>query len=131
MDYDDIAKVLTRLSSRFGWDPIMEGDLIIGVQKERQTVTLEPGGQFELSGAPLATLHQTCAEVNSHLYQVRGAINKEIYYIYYYYKWMYRYNRLSVENNNNILVDSYIYLLLLFFLFSLLIIYYLFIICYI
>lgn len=31
---------------------------------------MEPGGQFELSGAPLETLHQTCAEVNSHLYQV-------------------------------------------------------------
>ena len=33
-------------------------------------ISLEPGGQFELSGAPLQTLHQTCAEVNSHLYQV-------------------------------------------------------------
>lgn len=36
-----------------------------------QSITLEPGGQFELSGAPLSTLHQTCGEVNSHLYQVR------------------------------------------------------------
>ena len=34
-----------------------------------QSVTLEPGGQFELSGATLESLHQTCAEVNSHLYQ--------------------------------------------------------------
>ncbi len=33
-------------------------------------MTLEPGGQFELSGAPVSTLHQTCAEVNQHLYQV-------------------------------------------------------------
>lgn len=40
-----------------------------GVQLDGQSVTLEPGGQFELSGAPLTTLHQTCAEVNSHLYQ--------------------------------------------------------------
>jgi gamma-glutamylcysteine synthetase len=37
-----------------------------------QSVTLEPGGQFELSGAPVDTLHQTCAEVNQHLYQVRS-----------------------------------------------------------
>ncbi len=36
-----------------------------------QSVTLEPGGQFELSGATLDTLHKTCAEVNSHLYQAR------------------------------------------------------------
>jgi glutamate--cysteine ligase len=42
------------------------------VQLDGQSVTLEPGGQFELSGAPVATLHQTCAEVNSHLYQVGG-----------------------------------------------------------
>ena len=33
-------------------------------------MTLEPGGQFELSGAIVDTLHKTCAEVNSHLYQV-------------------------------------------------------------
>jgi glutamate--cysteine ligase len=36
----------------------------------KANISLEPGGQFELSGAPLETLHQTCAEVNSHLYQV-------------------------------------------------------------
>jgi gamma-glutamylcysteine synthetase len=38
----------------------------------KQSISLEPGGQFELSGAPLETLHQTCAEVNSHLYQVNS-----------------------------------------------------------
>jgi Glutamate-cysteine ligase family 2(GCS2) len=37
-------------------------------------VTLEPGGQFELSGAPVSTLHETCAEVNQHLQQVWAAI---------------------------------------------------------
>lgn len=47
-----------------------------GVKLDGQSVTLEPGGQFELSGAPLTTLHQTCAEVNSHLYQV-GSRHKE------------------------------------------------------
>lgn len=40
------------------------------VDQGKQSISLEPGGQFELSGAPLETLHQTCAEVNSHLYQV-------------------------------------------------------------
>lgn len=72
MDYDEVRLVFEKLGSRFGWQPIKEGDLTIGVALDGQTVTLEPGGQFELSGAPLATLHQTCAEVNSHLYQVRG-----------------------------------------------------------
>lgn len=40
------------------------------IEQGKQSISLEPGGQFELSGAPLETLHQTCAEVNSHLYQV-------------------------------------------------------------
>jgi glutamate--cysteine ligase len=42
----------------------------IFVGQGKQSISLEPGGQFELSGAPVETLHQTCAEVNSHLYQV-------------------------------------------------------------
>jgi glutamate--cysteine ligase len=72
MDYDEIRQVFGKLESRFGWKPIKEGDLTIGVALDKQTVTLEPGGQFELSGAPVATLHQTCAEVNSHLYQAKS-----------------------------------------------------------
>ena len=43
---------------------------VIIIGQGKQSISLEPGGQFELSGAPLETLHQTCAEVNSHLYQV-------------------------------------------------------------
>ena len=48
----------------------MEGEYIIGAELDGQNVSLEPGGQFELSGAPLDTLHKTCAEVANHLYQV-------------------------------------------------------------
>ncbi len=72
MSYDQIAQVLRKLESRFGWQPIVEDGRIIGVALDGQSVTLEPGGQFELSGAPVETIHRTCAEVNSHLYQVRG-----------------------------------------------------------
>jgi len=55
------------------WEPIMEGETIIGLADNvgGAAISLEPGGQFELSGAPLATVHETCAEVNSHLNQVR------------------------------------------------------------
>lgn len=49
----------------------MEGEYIIGAVLDGQSVTIEPGGQFELSGAPVDTLHKTCSEVNSHLYQAR------------------------------------------------------------
>ena len=56
---------------RFGWDPVMEGDNIIGLAQNEASISLEPGGQFELSGAPLRSLHQTCAEVNTHQQQIR------------------------------------------------------------
>lgn len=61
MDYQQISRVFDKLDERFGWQPMKEGDLTIGVKMDGQSVTLEPGGQFELSGAPLKTLHQTCA----------------------------------------------------------------------
>ncbi|KAG1676811.1 hypothetical protein FOA52_010320 [Chlamydomonas sp. UWO 241] len=77
MNYDQIAAVLRKLESRFGWTPMIEGGRIIGVAQDGQTVTLEPGGQFELSGAPVENIHQTCAELNSHLYQVK-AIGEEL-----------------------------------------------------
>lgn len=68
--YDVIQKLLQGLCDRFGWQPVMEGEYIIGAELDGQSVSLEPGGQFELSGAPLETLHMTCAETNNHLYQV-------------------------------------------------------------
>jgi glutamate--cysteine ligase len=57
--------------TRFGWQPIEEDGQVIALKYDGQSVTLEPGGQLELSGAPLATVHQTCDEVNTHLEQVR------------------------------------------------------------
>lgn len=65
-----IRAVLDGLT-KFGWQPIYEGDNVIALTMNGQSVTLEPGGQLELSGAPLETLHQTCDEVNTHLAQVR------------------------------------------------------------
>ncbi|KAG0588091.1 hypothetical protein KC19_2G215400 [Ceratodon purpureus] len=71
MAYDQIKLLLEGMSKRFEWERVMEGDNIIGLTYDGQSVSLEPGGQFELSGAPLRTIHETCAEVNSHLYQVK------------------------------------------------------------
>src|ERR1700744_4785438 len=56
---------------RFGWQEVLEGGNIIGLTQNGASLSLEPGGQFELSGAPLKTLHDTCAEVNTHLDQTR------------------------------------------------------------
>ena len=56
---------------RFGWTPIEENGKPVALKREGGSITLEPGGQFELSGAPLETLHETCREVNGHLREVR------------------------------------------------------------
>ncbi|MEM6681522.1 MAG: glutamate--cysteine ligase [Pseudomonadota bacterium] len=56
--------------SRFGWKPIVEDGNVIALSQNGASVSLEPGGQLELSGAPLQTVHETCAEVHTHLKQV-------------------------------------------------------------
>jgi glutamate--cysteine ligase len=56
---------------QFGWNPIEEQGNIIALNKDGANITLEPGGQFELSGAPLPTVHHTCRETNEHLEQVK------------------------------------------------------------
>ena len=67
-----ILAVLEGLRDRFGWHPVMEGDHLIGLTLNGANVSLEPGGQLELSGAPLETIHQTCDEVNAHLHEVKS-----------------------------------------------------------
>lgn len=51
----------------FGWEPIIEGGNVIGLTRGKAAITFEPGGQIELAGAPLATLHETDAELRQHL----------------------------------------------------------------
>ena len=58
--------------TKYGWEPIYEGDNIIALAGADGNVSLEPAGQFELSGAPLDNLHQTCAETGRHLEQVKA-----------------------------------------------------------
>lgn len=72
-----IKAILQALQKEFDWEPMMEGEYIIGLKKDGQSVTLEPGGQLELSGAMVKTLHQTCAESTSHLRQAQ-AVSEEL-----------------------------------------------------
>jgi glutamate--cysteine ligase len=60
-------KALLEGLTRYGWKPVMEGDNIIALER----VSLEPGGQFELSGAPLETVHDICEETGGHLQEVK------------------------------------------------------------
>ena len=65
-----IRALLTGLQS-FGWEAVMEGENVIALSHEGASVSLEPGGQVELSGAPLETIHDTCSEVHIHLDQIK------------------------------------------------------------
>ncbi len=67
-----IRAVLEGMRHLLGWEPIMEGETIIGLADVTGgAISLEPGGQFELSGAPLLSVHQTCSELHAHLSQLR------------------------------------------------------------
>ena len=67
-----IKAILEGMRAQFGWNPLYEGENIIGLTKDGANISLEPGGQLELSGAPLCTIHQTCDEVNVHLREVQS-----------------------------------------------------------
>ncbi len=63
----DLLMALTR----YGWEPVYEGGNVIALAGDDGTVSLEPAGQLELSGAAVQNLHQTCAETGRHLKQVK------------------------------------------------------------
>jgi glutamate--cysteine ligase len=69
-----IADLLLGLQQRTGWEPIVEAGGVIGLHDPTGggAISLEPGGQFELSGAPLATIHETAAELAAHLAHVQA-----------------------------------------------------------
>jgi len=62
--------------TEFGWEPVMENGKVIALKGVDGNVSLEPAGQFELSGAPLENLHQSCAESGRHLQQCKAIGDK-------------------------------------------------------
>jgi glutamate--cysteine ligase len=71
-----IRTMLEGLRDGHGWAPVEEGGKLIGLVKDGANVSLEPGGQLELSGAPVETIHETCDEVNVHLREVRDVADR-------------------------------------------------------
>ena len=64
-----IRALLEGMQNRLGWEPVTDNGQIIGLfdAAADAAISLEPGGQFELSGAPLTTIHETKAELDEHL----------------------------------------------------------------
>ena len=71
-----ITSILMGLKDRYGWKPLTENGNLVGLKKKGAQVTLEPGGQLELSGAPLDSIHATCAEASRHLKEVKSVAEK-------------------------------------------------------
>lgn len=73
LPYDGPCSIKAMLEGlqRFDWQPVTEDGNLIALKRDGASVSLEPGGQLELSGAPLEHIHQTCAEVSRHLREVR------------------------------------------------------------
>ena len=71
--YDEKGGIRDLLNglTEFGWEPVVENGNVIALAGSDGTISLEPAGQFELSGAALETLHQTCAEAARHLGQCK------------------------------------------------------------
>ncbi|CAG0905785.1 unnamed protein product [Cyprideis torosa] len=69
---DGIAKILEDLRDDYLWSPVMEGENLIALEGEMGSISLEPGGQLELSGLPLQNVHETCNEIHVHLHQLKS-----------------------------------------------------------
>lgn len=66
ISFEDINEIFDLLSIKYKWEKIFENNLVISLKKNGASITLEPGGQLELSGAPFTSLFETCNEVNTH-----------------------------------------------------------------
>tara|TARA_R110002096_G_scaffold47539_66_gene126965 strand:+ start:4600 stop:5946 length:1347 start_codon:yes stop_codon:yes gene_type:complete len=71
-----VRALLEGLRDGFGWAPVTEQGHLIGLERHGANISLEPGGQFELSGAPLATIGETAAELDNHLAEVRSVADR-------------------------------------------------------
>ncbi len=75
IDYLKIKKMFSALLE-FGWNPVLEKENIIGLNKGGKNITLEPGNQIELSGDKLDNIHEACAESQDYLFELRQVTKK-------------------------------------------------------
>ncbi len=74
VDYNQIKKVFEILKNN-GWELQYEKDKMIGLKKENQKITTEPGFQYELSGAPFKNIHLVCSENSSHFNELKDVFS--------------------------------------------------------
>ena len=76
-EHNGIKEILEKLTT-IGWTPLYDDNkqTIIALKRGKEAVTLEPGGQIELSGAPLDNIHETCEETTNHLKELKKIGNE-------------------------------------------------------
>ncbi len=74
INYDQIKKIFEILKDK-GWEPQLEKDKLIGLKRQNQKITTEPGFQYELSGAPFKNIHSVCSENSSHFNELKEVFN--------------------------------------------------------
>ncbi|WP_242112484.1 glutamate--cysteine ligase [Luteimonas aquatica] len=75
-DGEQGIEALLKGLTRFGWEAAPEKERVVALVRDGASVTLEPAGQLELSGAPLESIHDTCAEVATHLKEVKAVADE-------------------------------------------------------
>ena len=75
IDYSKIKEMFSALTE-FGWNPILEKNNIIGLNKGKKNITLEPGNQIELSGEKVNNIHEACAESQDYLFELKQVTKK-------------------------------------------------------
>ncbi|WP_440920447.1 glutamate--cysteine ligase [Candidatus Pelagibacter sp.] len=75
IDYQKIKEMFSALLE-FGWNPVLENDNIIALNKGGKNITLEPGNQIELSGDKLTNIHEACAESYDYLFELKQVTKK-------------------------------------------------------
>ena len=70
INYDQIKKIFEILKEK-GWEPQLEKDKLVGLKRQNQKITTEPGFQYELSGAPFKNIHSVCSENSSHFNELK------------------------------------------------------------
>ena len=76
ISFEDIQRIFAELIENYNWLAVKENEKIVELRKNSASITLEPGGQIELSGAPMENLFQTCKEVNLHQDELNNVCSK-------------------------------------------------------
>ena len=70
IDYSQIIKIFEILVNK-GWELQSENGKVVGLKRDNQKITTEPGFQYELSGAPYKNIHLVCSENSSHFNELK------------------------------------------------------------